>query len=102
MTLELRIQTCLSSGRSHSGAVRQRCTSQVACELGTIRSWAPCTNRTGVLTCLGSQAPGGGVGQVVRADARITHDREPADAQRVGDAGDVGRRCRHVAARVRS
>jgi hypothetical protein len=27
----------------------------------------------------------------VRAAARITHDREPVDAQRVGDAGDVGR-----------
>ena len=65
MTLELRIETCPSSGRSHSSAVRQRCASHVACELGTSRSWAPWTNRTGVLICLGSQAPGGDVGQVV-------------------------------------
>ena len=33
-----------------------------------------------------------GAGQGVRAAARITHDREPVDARRVGDAGDVGRR----------
>jgi hypothetical protein len=36
--------------------------------------------------------PDRGAGQGVRPAARITHDREPVDAQRVGDAGDVGRR----------
>ena len=36
--------------------------------------------------------PDRGAGQGVRAAARITHDRELVDAQRAGDAGDVGRR----------
>jgi hypothetical protein len=42
----------------------------------------------------GQEPPGQdrGAGQGVRAAPRITHDREPVDAQRVGDAGDVTRR----------
>ena len=42
-----------------------------------------------------------GAGQGVRAAAGVAHDREPVDAQRVGDRGDVGGGRRHVPARAR-
>src|SRR5215211_4322729 len=41
-----------------------------------------------------------GAGQRVRGPAGMAHDREPLNAQRVGDAGHVGGRRRHVPAWV--
>src|SRR6266511_4899008 len=55
---ELRTEMCPSSGRSRNSAERVWRASHLPCELGTIRSWPPCRNRTGGLTCPGSNPHG--------------------------------------------
>ena len=63
--LEPRTEMCPSSGHSLSSAAGQRRVSHSLCELGTTRSWPPCTKRIGATTCAGSAPPRGDVGQVV-------------------------------------